>query len=213
MQSDKDSTLLDQQLQEELYKQNLQSAHREILELQTQLQVAIGNVTDTSNSAKNEVDVDLNHPIVLAHIMQLQQDWKVEHESQQQQQQQPQSPDENVLLLQARIDELTTALASATNNEASTAVEVDELRDVVVEKDNTIAELQQQLEDAIQNSSSNHTTTSATELKDIMQDIYSKTCEMYDPEAPDSAEPQYSTQDIVKRLRVVLKQVTTERLA
>lgn len=51
----------------------------------------------------------------------------------------------------------------------------------------------------------------ADELKSIMQDVYVKACEVFDSEAPESADVQYTPQDIVKRIRGVLKKVTNER--
>jgi septal ring factor EnvC (AmiA/AmiB activator) len=52
--------------------------------------------------------------------------------------------------------------------------------------------------------------TSAEELKSIMQDVYVKACEIFVP-SDDNDTPSYSSQDIVKRLRSVLKSVTNER--
>ena len=53
-------------------------------------------------------------------------------------------------------------------------------------------------------------TASAEELKSIMQDVYVKACEVFVP-SDDNDTLSYSSQDIVKRLRSVLKSVTNER--
>ena len=52
---------------------------------------------------------------------------------------------------------------------------------------------------------------SAAALRDVMQDIYGKACDVFDPDANDGAEAKYSAQDVVKKLRAVLKKVTAAR--
>lgn len=51
--------------------------------------------------------------------------------------------------------------------------------------------------------------TTAEELKSIMQDVYMKACEIFEPD--ETGSQTFSSQDIVKRLRAVLKAVTNER--
>jgi len=61
-------------------------------------------------------------------------------------------------------------------------------------------------------SSSSSGSVSADDIKDIMQDVYVKACEIFVPEDEDAAAAaSYSPKDVVKRLRAVLKAVTSQR--
>lgn len=126
---------------------------------------------------------------------------------------------ELVQQLQVEVGDLKSKLAAAESTAVSLNLALDAVASKAQETNDstaaTIADLQQQLTAALAASTSSTTTSTgkadAEELKAIMQEVYLKACEVFDPEAPDSAEAQYSTNDIVKRLRGVLKRVTTER--
>jgi len=50
------------------------------------------------------------------------------------------------------------------------------------------------------------------EIKDIMQDVYTKACEIFVPDDETaSTSTTYTPKDVIKRLRVVLKAVTSQR--
>ena len=49
---------------------------------------------------------------------------------------------------------------------------------------------------------------SSDELKSVMQDIYSNICEYFNPDGDDSDVVQFSVNDVLKRLRIVLKRIS-----
>jgi len=95
--------------------------------------------------------------------------------------------------------------------------EVDNIRSKVTDAENIIESLKEENErlqkelEATKESSSNATpAASAEELKSIMQDVYMKACEIFVP-SDDGDSPSYTSQDVIKRLKSVLKHVTNER--
>jgi chromosome segregation ATPase len=74
-----------------------------------------------------------------------------------------------------------------------------------------VASLQQQLAATASHASNGGGRADADEMKAIMQDVYARVCEVFDADAPEGTEAQYSAQDVTKRLRGVLKKVTSER--
>lgn len=128
---------------------------------------------------------------------------------------------ELVQQLQAEVSELKSKLVAAEGTSASLNLALDAVAATAQATNDrtaaTIADLQQQLTSALASSAagggSGDGKADAEELKAIMQDVYLKACEVFDPEAEDSGDAQYSTNDIVKRLRGVLKRVTTDRSA
>lgn len=119
----------------------------------------------------------------------------------------------------AELESLRAKLSAAEATVQSLSQAVDSMAERAVQaaEDSAvqISALQDQLV-AASNSSGNGNGSGkagADELKDIMQDVYVRACEVFDAEAPDSTDSQYSAQDVVKRLRGVLKKVTTERTA
>lgn len=109
-------------------------------------------------------------------------------------------------------DEIQSYVSSRVNEE------VDIVQSKLAEAENAIASLKQEneilqkeLEDSKASSSSNTSSAvSAEELKSIMQDVYMKACEIF-VASDENDSPSYTSQDIVKRLRSVLKAVTNER--
>ena len=127
---------------------------------------------------------------------------------------------ELVQQLQSQVADLNSKLSAAESTSASLNQALDSVAATAQASNDrtteTIADLERQLAAALAKAEAESSTSSsgkadAEELKSIMQDVYLKACEVFDPEAEDSGEPQYSTQDIVKRLRAVLKRVTTDR--
>jgi predicted S18 family serine protease len=95
--------------------------------------------------------------------------------------------------------------------------EVDNIQSKVTDAENIIASLKQENErlqkelEATKESSSNASpAASAEELKSIMQDVYMKSCEIFVPSDEDDSST-YTSQDVIKRLKSVLKHVTNER--
>jgi len=95
--------------------------------------------------------------------------------------------------------------------------EVDNIQSKVTDAENIIVSLKQEnerlqkeLEGTKESSSNASPAASAEELKSIMQDVYMKACEIFVPSDEDDS-PTYTSQDVIKRLKSVLKHVTNER--
>ena len=92
--------------------------------------------------------------------------------------------------------------------------EVGIIQSKVTDSENIILSLKQENErlqkelEATKESSS--PAASAEELKSIMQDVYMKACEIFVP-SDEGDSPSYTSQDVIKRLKSVLKHVTNER--
>jgi chromosome segregation ATPase len=116
---------------------------------------------------------------------------------------------------EATVASLNLALESVANK----SVEAAEQNQAEISALQTqLTEAQAALSASIANNSANASAASsssgkadAEELKAIMQDVYIKACEVFQSEAPDSADLQYAAPDVVKRIRGVLKKVTAER--
>jgi len=98
--------------------------------------------------------------------------------------------EEEVSKIQSTLSEVETNLASVNDDNVKLQKELETLKE--------------------SQPSSSGSSTSAEDLKSIMQDVYVKACEIFVP-SDDNDTPSYSSQDIVKRLRSVLKSVTNER--
>ena len=95
--------------------------------------------------------------------------------------------------------------------------EVDNIQSKVIDAENIIASLKQENERlqlelvaTKESSSSASPAASAEELKSIMQDVYMKACEIFVSSDEDDSS-SYTSQDVIKRLKSVLKHVTNER--
>ena len=112
-------------------------------------------------------------------------------------------------------DEIQNYVNSRIREEIDIAVS--SIQSKISDSENVIAalkeeneKLQKELEISKESSSEPTSSSSAEELKSIMQDVYIKACEIFEP-SDEADSPTYSSQDIVKRLRAVLKAVTNER--
>lgn len=113
--------------------------------------------------------------------------------------------------LQNQVSELVDALASAAKEAKEAQAKTKNVEAALKAKE---IELQESLisKDGHNNSNGNSSGGGMTEedLKSVMQDVYLKACEIFVPE--DEAESvSYSSGDVVKRLRAVLKAVTTQK--
>lgn len=129
--------------------------------------------------------------------------------------------DSQIAALEGQVAQLKAQLAKSEENAVSLSQALDAVAAKATEANDqhaaTVASLQAELESAKESASVAAASTAAggkadaEDVKAIMQEIFAKACEVFDPEAEDAAVAQYSTKDIVKRLKAVLKKVTSER--
>lgn len=123
--------------------------------------------------------------------------------------------DEKLSDLQDKLASLESALrnekALRSNAEASAKERMQELSSTLAKNEalkQAIEEKQNEILDLQQNASGSGLSEEA--VKTFMQDIYTKAMDMFSNEDADS--PIYSSTDVIKRIRNVLKTVTNERM-
>ena len=126
--------------------------------------------------------------------------------------------EEEILLKKKEINDLQSTINSMTiqyKEQNNTSVMQINMLQTELERVNTLLLQQQQNS----NTTTDITTTSSNNnelIKEIMQDIYMKACEIFNIDNTDTTTDTtttYTGTDIVKRIRSILKKVTTERTA
>ena len=126
--------------------------------------------------------------------------------------------EEEILLKKKEINDLQSIIDTMTiqnNEQNNTSVMQINMLQTELERVNTLLLQQQQNS----NTATSSTTTSNNNelIKEIMQDIYMKACEIFNIDNTDTTTTDttttYTGTDIVKRMRSILKKVTTERTA
>ena len=127
--------------------------------------------------------------------------------------------EEEILLKKKEINDLQSTINSMTiqyKEQNNTSVMQINMLQTELERVNTLLLQQQQNS----NTTTDITTTSSNNnelIKEIMQDIYMKACEIFNIDNTDTTTTDttttYTGTDIVKRIRAILKKVTTERTA
>jgi len=195
-----------QQQQSQRLSQRLDSqavSDAEVKELRQQLTVAEKEILELKNNSSGNSDSDSSDPLqlpaVVAHIEQLKAD-----------------------MLDEKLGALEEVKKNAAAEKAALEAAVSTTAEHLMTQQSTIAGLEEKLAAAAGQSPDASSFGTADEertamLKEVMQEIYSKACEVFDDADNDGGGGggggvvQYESKDLLKRLRAILKHVTNTR--